>query len=204
MKMAVGKKPSRAEAYALVMDMKTGRRELEDYDVDALLRFFAHALPKRAKTAEQWLAKATAGPGQPRMSLRYIRVDDGVAYASDGHRAHRCKTTLGDGYYDPKTMLPVDLNEVPADIKRVFPSRHDFKESTIEALEAGASPCLEKDARPLEYVRVPDSVAVARGYFLDAVNSAETGPVFYAEGGSASKIVGDSEFGDWVVMGLRV
>lgn len=205
MKMAVGKKPSRAEAYALVLDMKTGRRELEDYDVDALLRFFAPALPKRAKTAEQWVAKAAADQYELRKPLQYIRVEDGIAYASNGHRAHRCKTTWADGYYCPKTFLPVDFDERPIDIKRVFLDRRHCEEFTIEGLEYGALPCKEKDARPLEYVRVPDSVAVARGYFLDAVNGAETGPIFYAAGAPhAQKIVGDGEFGDWVVMGLRV
>ncbi|MAL49644.1 MAG: hypothetical protein CMH18_07785 [Methylophaga sp.] len=205
MKMAVGKKPSRAEAYALVLDMKTGRRPLEDYDVDALLRFFAPALPKRAKIAEQWVAKAAADQYELRKPLQYIRVENGIAYASNGHRAHRCKTTWADGYYDPKTFLPVDSDERPIDIKRVFPDRRHCEEFTIEALEYGALPCKEKDARPLEYVRVPKSVAVARGYFEEAVNGAETGPVFYASAPAhAQKMVGDTEFGDWVIMAMRV
>lgn len=109
------------------------------------------------------------------------------------------------GYYCPKTFLPVDSDERPIDIKRVFPSRDACEEFTIEALEYGALAGTEKDARPLEYVRVPDSVAVARGYFLDAINGAETGPIFYApDPNHAQKLVGDGEFGDWVVMGLRV
>lgn len=205
MRMAAGVKPSRTEAYALVLDMKLGRRDLADYDVDALLRFFAPALPKRAKTAEQWVAKAAADKYEIRKALQYVKVEDGVAYASNGHRAHRCKTTLADGYYDPRTMLPVDMEERPIDIKRVFPSRDACEETAIEALEYGALTCKEKDARPLEYVRVPKSVAVARGYFEEAVNGAETGPVFYASAPShAQKMVGDTEFGDWVIMAMRV
>lgn len=209
MKMAEGKKPSRSEAYTLVLDMKTGRRELQDRDVDALLRFFAPPLPKRAKTAEQWVAKAAGGwreVREVRKQLQYIMVENGVAYASDGRRAHRCKTTWADGYYDPKTFLPVGFNGVPVDIARVFPDRRQrFKDFSIEALEYGALARKEGDARPLEYVRVPDSVAVARGYFEDAVNGAETGPVFYADGPlRAQTMVGDGEFGDWVIMGLRV
>lgn len=197
MKMTVGKKPSRAEAYALILDMKTGRRELQDHDVDALLRFFAPSLPKRAKTAEQWVAKA-AGVKDERKSLRYVHVKNGFAYASDGHRSHRAETTLDDGFYDPKTMLPVDFTEAPLDILRTFPDRRNFEPITIEALEHEA--VNEKGGKPIEYVRVPDSVAVNRFYFVDAVNEVGTGVVLYTE----SAMVGDSEFGDWVVMGARV
>lgn len=200
MKMTVGKKPSRSEAYALILDLKTGRRELTDGDVDALIRFFAPTLPKKAKSAEQWVAKAAADQYEKREYLQYVYVENGRAYASNGHRAHRCKTALADGYYDPATLLPVDFDKPYPNIKAVFPDRNRCEESAFEKLEFGALPLGEKKVRPLEYMRVPDSTAVARRYIMDAMNGAESGPVFYARGVMA----GDSEFGDWVIMELRL
>lgn len=198
MKMTTGKKPSLTSAYQLILDMKTGRRELDDYDIDALLRFFAPALPKRAKTPEQWVAKAAAGPKEQREALQYARVEDGVMYASNGHRAHRCKTAKADGFYCPKTLLPVDFHGRAIDISRVFPSRTGLIPVPSETLESGAIP---DKGRLTEYLRVPGGVAVNRVYFEDATNGAPPEEIFYSY---ATMMFGDSEFGDWVIQGLRL
>ncbi|AAQ96571.1 hypothetical protein [Vibrio phage VP16C] len=55
---------------------------------------------------EQWVGLAAAKEHEPR-GLHLLRVESGMAYASDGHRAHWAPTYFADGYYDPRTLQPV-------------------------------------------------------------------------------------------------
>lgn len=182
------KKATKAEAYALIVDMKTRRRELYPEDIDALLLYFAPALPKKAKTVEQRAAKAAADAKESREYLRYLHVKDGVVMASDGHRAHRGKTTLGDGYYCPRTFAPVDFDGVFPDLNRVYPDRKRLAEFDVAELDNG------KTSKTLTYRRVPDGTAVNEAYLVDALNGRE----------ASRNMAGDSEFGEWVIMGMRV
>lgn len=201
MKLSIGVKPTRAKAYALILEIKRGEKKLEEEDIDALIRFFAPAIPKQAKTVEQWVSKAVAGKNEPRVSLKYMLVEDGVAYATDGHRAHKGATYLTNGYYDPITFLKVNIDTRRIDIKRVFRGHEGWKESSMGHLEHGATLVGAKNDKPLEYVRVPDAVAVTKKYFLEAINGADAGRVFYDR---ADSMVGESEFGDWIIMAVRL
>lgn len=196
------KKATKAEAYALIVDMKTGRRELYPEDIDALLLYFAPALPKKAKTVEQWVAKAAADAKEGREYLRYLYVKDGIVMASDGHRAHRGKTTLGDGYYCPRTFASVDFDGAFPDLNRMYPDRKRLAEFDVAELDRGAT-TNEKTSKTLTYRRVPDGTAVNEAYLVDALNGREEGTI-YNDSGAAQKMAGDSEFGEWVIMGMRV
>lgn len=196
------KKATKAEAYALIVDMKTGRRELYPEDIDALLLYFAPAIPKKAKTVEQWVAKAAADPKEIREPLRYLYVKSGVVMASDGHRAHRGKTTLADGYYCPRTFAPVGFDGIFPDINREYPDRKRMADFAVGALDKGAI-MNEKTSKTLTYCRVPDGTAVNEAYLVDALNGREDG-IIYHDPEAARNMAGDSEFGEWVIMGMRV
>lgn len=196
------KKATKAEAYALVVDMKTGRRVLSPDDIDALLLYFAPTLPKKAKTVEQWVAKAAADPKEGREYLRHLYVKDGVIMASDGHRAHRGKSTLADGYYCPRTFATVDFDGAFPDLNRVYPDRKRLEEFNVAELDKGAI-MGEKTSKTLPYRRVPDSAAVNEAYLVDALNGREDGVIYY-DAQASQNMAGDCEFGEWVISGMRV
>jgi hypothetical protein len=202
MKMSDAKAATRNEAFDLMLDLKQGR-PLSPEQIDSLLRYFAPALPKVAKTAEQWVAKAV-NPNEGRDYLRYVYVSNGVACGSDGYRVHRCRTTWPDGYYDPKTQLLVDFKPESVgfpEVDRFFYRRGKGLVCSLEDLETGAF-AVETGKRKelIEYKRVPEGVAVNRKYLMDATNGAETGEVY--DGGP--QMLGVNEFGEWVIQGVRV
>lgn len=166
---------------------------------DALLLYFAPALPKKARTVEQWVAKAAADAKEGREYLRHLYVKDGVVMASDGHRG---KTTLDDGYYCPRTFAPVDFDGVFPDLNRVYPDRKRLAEFDVAELDKGAI-MNEKTSKTLTYRRVPDGTAVNEAYLADALNGREDG-IIYHDPEAARNMAGDSEFGEWVIMGMRV
>jgi hypothetical protein len=195
-------KATRAEAYSLIVDMKMGRRKLSQEDIDSLLLYFAPSLPKNAKTVEQWVAKAAANAKEPRDYLRYLYVKDGVIMASDGNRAHRGETTLADGYYCPRTLARVDYDGVFPDLDRVYPDCGQMEPIDIAELERGAT-YYEKTGKTLAYLSAPGGVAVNERYLADATNNQETGTI-YNDTQFKRLMAGSNEFGEWVIMGLRV
>ena len=194
-KLTPGKKATKAQAYLSICNLKNGA-QLAEHEIDALLRFFAPPLPKVAKTREQWVLKAIAGESDHRWKLKHLHVFSGVAYASDGHRAHRCHTDLADGQYDPTTMLPVECVEPAHELIRKVFEIGDSKDARIDQLEYG----MLAGEEPIEFVRVPESVAVKRRYFVDATNDDDTGVVKY----SKTRMASSSQFGDWVISGMKV
>jgi len=202
MKMSDAKAATRNTAFELMLYLKQGLPLAPD-QIDSLLRYFAPALPKRAKTAEQWVAKAV-NPNDGRDYLRYVYVSNGVACGSDGHRVHRCRTTWPDGYYDPKTQLLADFK--PGDVGFPEVDRFFYREGKgpvcgLENLETGILTVgTGKGGAPIEYKRVPEGVAVNRKYLMDATNGAETGEIH----DYGTRMHGTSEFGDWVIQGVRV
>jgi len=190
----LAKRATKAAAYELVVDIKTGRRVPGPEEIDSLLLYFAPPHPKRAKTDLQWVAKAAAGVHNARPELRYVYVRDGVAVATDGHRAHRAPTTLADGWYDPRTYARVVFDGKYPDLDSVTPDRAACQTIAVSDLERGTT-----DIKTV-YLRVSGGVAVDERYLLDALNSSTDGAVHYTE----DTMAGDSEYGDWVIAGLRV
>lgn len=199
MKLTTLDRASRKEAYASVRDLKSGG-QLPEGDIDRLLNYLAPPLPKTAKTAFQWVAKA-AGKNDLRKYLNSVHVDGGVMYASDGHRIHWAPTELGDGYYDARTELPFDLDSKYPDVRRTvggsFGDRHEVRLDDV--------PCGQRVYRgkPLSHYLLPGGTH-GRGYdsayLHDALNGADRAT--YRMGGD--KVRGESEFGEYIVMGIHL
>ena len=95
----------------------------ETYDIPAaeaapLYAYFMPPIPAKAKTPEQWVAKAVAVK-DPRGYLRFIYSDGTRLIATDGGRLHLIPTDRPAGYYD-KAMNPVDDQGTYPQIDRLF------------------------------------------------------------------------------------
>ena len=189
---------SRAEAFAAIAAMRDGET-LTPYQLDRLWLYFAPAIPAKPKTPFQWAGHAIAGLKDKRPSLRYVNVVDGVIYASDGHRLHYAPTTLGDGFYEPKTgTLDTSVDARPPDFQRVI----------ADALQ---------DRRPVEvYETIPagdTTTTWARFRFIDDKKYALTVDADYlkrAQNGNAgplyankTQLSGEGPLGSWVIMHIR-
>ncbi len=122
-------KMSRAEAYEHVEALfREAQRNVAALDVNAtydakydaklqrdqlqrLLMYFAPAVPAKAKDKFSYLARFVAVK-DVRYFLQYIFVNDGIAYASDGHIAARVEIDLPDGWYEPKTGARIEDSEI--------------------------------------------------------------------------------------------
>lgn len=198
------KKAKRAEAYELMVDLKTKRRELTEEDIDSLLLYFAPSVPKTAKTSEEWCAKAVAGDKEMRVYLRYLRVDNGRMVGCDGVRLHVAKTDKEDGFYCPKTFARVegDLGRYP-DVDRILSTRKD---------DAGSVPVSDlvpvlarpKNGKPIKGLAVLDGAGFNERFLLDAVNNDTSEEVCIAPGlGGGYQAFGHNRFGEWLVMPMR-
>lgn len=126
-------KPSRKAAReAFVQYLATG----DDEHLVSLAYFFADSLPAKPKTLEQWVASACATPDDKRTWTHVMHVENGVAYATNGHVLLEAPTQLADGRYNPAAGLSrVGDEQVAALIpypvsreKRLAPIyRHDYK-----------------------------------------------------------------------------
>lgn len=191
------KKLSKKEAYEAITALKVGKT-LSELEIDGLMLFFAPALPAKAKTAEQWVAKACADKTELREYLRYVYVrDDGKMFGCDGHRVHECDSDLEPGYYEPKTMT------------RLSP-QPDWKYPPIErvtVLHCAGNFMLEDMTRSvskgLNIVSAGDDAHWNEKYVGQATNGNMAGEVKYL-GGVMAKLQGESEFGQYTIMGVRV
>jgi len=167
-KLTHKKKPSRKEAFQIIMNLKRSEfSDLHDNEIDSLINYFAQPIPKIAKTAEQWVCKAI-NEKESRGYLRYMFVENGVAYGSDGSRLHWCNTTKDNGFYDPKTLLQVNYTSAKyPDMKRLTgikftgclnPSFDDIETVIIKGYQ-----CYLLNAETL-------SIAINSCYLDDAVN----------------------------------
>ena len=119
--------------------------------------------------------------------LHHVVVRGGLMYGSDGERAHRAPTELPDGRYDPATRAPVAFEGYDPPFERFFGVK-------------GAAPfdigqLVRETHNNVAVVRVPGGVAAQANYWLDARATTVT----TVDG----RFIGESEFGDYVVMGLR-
>lgn len=204
--LVTGQKAKRAEAFETVKRIREGLG-VETRDLDALLLYFAPPVPKVAKTPLEWVAKA-AGDDVKRPWMAYIFVRKGYAMATDGHRAHRCKTDKADGYYHPATMLQVNEaavgGEFPAqgDFDRVWPRLDACRTVDVADLQLCVDPAEDGKDKTYPKLWTPDrEFSVNRSYMLDALNGATSGPAWYQP---SNAITGGVEFGDYVIMGMRV
>lgn len=193
------KKATRKAAYEMAIKLKQGE-VLSDNELDSLLLYFAPSAPKVAKTAIEWVAKAVA-TNDIRYYLNFIRVQDGFAYGTDGHRIHRAASDLPTGFYCPKTFAPVDVDGTYPRVEQVMTRLKDTvnTQATLGDLTKGVS-----DKKPYMLHGGLD-VAVSTSYITSALNSSDDSSVIeYEPYNSGYRIHGSNEHGVFVVMPMRV
>lgn len=122
---------SRKEAFACLYAAHERGATPTKEELQRLILHFAPSVPSKPKTPEQWVARAV-GIKDVRTYINYLYSDGVRLVATDGSRAHWCPTTLAQGYYEPRTLLPVALEDKYPDIDRVIP-----KESTRPVVLSG-------------------------------------------------------------------
>lgn len=194
------KKATRKAAYEMAVKLKQGE-VLSDNELDSLLLYFAPSAPKVAKTAIEWVAKAVATK-DIRYYLNFIRVQDGFAYGTDGHRIHRAVSDLPTGFYCPKTLALV--NDVGGTYPRVAEVMTRLKDAdntraTLGELTKGVS------AKKPYLLHEGLDVAISANYITSALNSSDDSSVIeYEPYNSGYRIHGSNEHGVFVVMPMRV
>lgn len=189
------KKPTRSEAmnYAQTLAL-TGK--LSDGAAQELLLYFAAPPARRpAKSAMEWVARAV-----PKVDVRhflcYVWVSpEGVAYGTDGHRAHIATVEgYATGFYDAKTLKPVDVDGKYPNVDRVLPkiTADDTVTPSLMAREVLTA------NNQLLYTH--NDKYVSAEYLHDALNGGDdTVGVHYS-----GQFTGRSDFGHFLIMGVRV
>ena len=197
---ADAKRATKKIAYEMAIKLKQGE-VLSDKELDSLLLYFAPSAPKVAKTAIEWVAKAAA-TNDIRYYLNFIRVQDGFAYGTDGHRIHRAVSDLPTGFYCPKTLALVD--DVGGTYPRVAEVMTRLKDAdntraTLGELTKGVS------AKKPYLLHEGLDVAISANYITSALNSSDDSSVIeYEPYNSGYRIHGSNEHGVFVVMPMRV
>lgn len=197
---ADAKRATKKIAYEMAIKLKQGE-VLSDKELDSLLLYFAPSAPKVAKTAIEWVAKAVA-TNDIRYYLNFIRVQDGFAYGTDGHRIHRAVSDLPTGFYCPKTLALV--NDVGGTYPRVAEVMTRLKDAdntraTLGELTKGVS------AKKPYLLHEGLDVAISANYITSALNSSDDSSVIeYEPYNSGYRIHGSNEHGVFVVMPMRV
>lgn len=182
-------KPKHADAFRLINQLRNGEI-LNEVDVDSLMLFFAPAPPRKARTAEEWVAKAV-NPKDHREYLHFVRVLNGYAMATDGHRVHTAPTDLINGWYDPKTLLRVDVpfsDDRFPQIYRVIPNCDEMASQHLANLGRWSRVSSATEKKPFDWLREAPSVSkdklpprVTELYLKHAVNGDEDKLVGYRE-----------------------
>jgi len=194
-------KATRKEAYDMVFRMKMGE-EISDSEIDHLLNFFAPAMPKKAKSAEQWVGLACDAKDR-REFCRYIHVKNGVATATDGHRMHWTDTYLPDGTYDPKTQLLVNFKGILPELERIKLSRSDHDlEFKIMDVEVGQLPSAK--GMPTPFTQFGKYGAIMSRYLEAASCGDKELSVFVDSKKGDGCCSGVSEYGQYYIMGMRI
>ena len=203
---------TKAEAFNEILKLKESAEFPGHNVLDKLLNYFAAPVPKKPKSAEQWVGKA-CNPKDIREMCHYIHVKNGEALATDGHRMHWGDTDLPDGFYDPKTLLPVDRSI------HDFAS-HDFnrvkKINTNKTCSFNllfADNIIESDnkGKPKQVTILGEAGAINTKYLNDATNGDNKTPVIIdadwkvVDGlAPTNGCSGKSEFGNFRIMGMRL
>lgn len=177
-----------------LLDLKNGA-ELNEYNLDCFINYFAPSVPKTPKDSFEWVAKAVADHKDIRTYLRYVYVENGKMVATDGRRLHLADTVLKDGFYCPKTRLLVDVDAKYPQYQRVIPKRSLM--TAAKTFELNVTHIKSKET----FYYMVSSVAVNKEYLDDAMATPEK--TFY-DSVQNKNISGDCVFGEFVIMGMRV
>lgn len=181
---------TKAKALELVMLLQRGVT-LTAPQLESLALYFSPPVPKKPKTAWQWVALASDHKRKDtREFLHYLNAQDGVLFGADGKRLHWCATELANGAYCPKTLRYLGDNVVAPDMRKLWaqPSRN------------GAPALQDLPRRVVNHgLQVVDFEKKA--FYLDQLQFAYTAPVHALElSKDRGRIIGAGEFGGFVVM----
>ena len=202
MQMTTEKALTRKQIYDLLLDLKRdGEPEggwLNAQELEGMLLHFAPKPAKKAKTAMEWLSKVVAEYRDLRSALKYIYCDGEFAFASDGKRAHRVPANgMTEGYYCPKTHLKITYfdGKYP-DMSRIFDRA--TKVAVVSTLADCEGYHLTPDGKYMTY-ELKDGTCVNKRYMDEATNVDKSVKI------TTSQMMahGESEFGTFVVMGIR-
>ena len=188
-KLSHTRKPSRGEAFAMLLKMEPSR------DVDSLLNYFAPSAPKTPRDSFEYCAKAVADHHDVRAYLRYVYVEGGDIVATDGHRMHYGTTDLTDGFYDPKTRLPVDVSHKYPEWRRIVPKREGMSvgphDIGSEVHRSGSTPV---------FATCLGGANINNVYIAQA--GADTGRIYVDM--HRNLVAGDTGHGAYVIQGIRL
>lgn len=193
-KLTTLNKATRKEAYEFAQVIHDGQ-PLTDTQRDLLLNYFAPALPKIAKDAFSWVARACGDKKKElRQFLHVVHVKGGVMVACCGHRVHWAMTDLPDGQYDPATgaLLDPPIPNVP-DFERVKGTPGEGVAVFLQDLEIAA----REHFSPL--VKVSDRAGFDVRYMLAALNEKHIQGTAHLEG---MLLTGQSPFGTYSIMAV--
>ena len=192
-KLSNNKKPNKKEAFSILVNAKYSDIDsLSSDEIDTLINYFAPPLPKIAKNVEQWVAKAVAKK-DIRESLKYLYVKDSIIYGCDGSRVHWGKTAFKDGYYEPKTLLPIDFNGKYPDVNRVI----QFDTSDSFSNNLNDSSIIFRSL----HCYLLNGTNYQQSFINESVNGNDS--IVYTTSKDNDKLRGHSQFGEFVVMGMR-
>ena len=188
-------KLSRNVIFKKLLDLKSGERTLNDYDLDALINYFSPSVPKKPKDAFDWVAKAVADDRDVRFYLRYVYVEDGVMVGCSGARLHTSKTDLPNGFYHPESRLRVEVDAKYPQWQRILKKRASLScDPYLKEWEISATILNKKDF----FFATFGGVKINKTYLDESL--AKVGSVYWDSGA----IYGDSEFGEFVIQGMRL
>lgn len=197
-------KMSKAEAYEMLLTLREGTHPSE-IDLDSAILYFAPALPRPAKTAMEWVARACAKKDM-RIQLNHITVSGGTAYGTDGHRIHIADTDFADGVYCPKTMALADLDIDTQHLRNVvrFQELHATHLTTTGTVVAMQSTPTLNDGKAVARVHFGD---LNHPYNAAYVADAECGLDVLSEvsfmGLKHPSLVGAHKFGKYIIVARR-
>lgn len=169
---------------------------------ELLLYFTAPPVRRPAASAAEWVARAVAAQ-DVRRYLCYMWVSpEGVAYGTDGHRAHIAPVEgFAPGYYDPKTLKPAPEAEGKyPNVERLMPTIAAEHSVALSDLSRQLLVNVEHD-RPVYHHK---GAYVMQSYLNDALNGCDALPVEIHGDGASAKWCGANEYGRYLIMGVRV
>ena len=157
------KKVKKDDAQRIIKDIYWSLPELKE-QMARLYSYFIPAMPKRAATMFEWVAKATRAK-DVRQFCQFVYCDGSFLIGTDNHRLHYAPADGREaGYYHPITGDKVQEDARFPDWQRVIPpadegAKVDCALSDLHVVEDYKTPCL-----------VIEGSKFNRQYVLEALN----------------------------------
>lgn len=158
------RKAPRKVCFDVIKALIESREAPTDKQLAQLYSQFLPNAPAKAKTPEQWVAKAK-GVSDVRYYLNNLWSDGKQLVGTDGHRLHLCPTELPEGFYNTE-LEPVTVDGKYPEFERSIPtvkSERDWRSVHLSDLEL-------KEPRGVMAVQVLPDTWVNRKYLLATLN----------------------------------